>query len=179
MTSSKHGGEMETGGQFIAKAEQRAAETLIPVESLYVATTFGLLALELLTTTGMRMNELMQVSLLPECIVRMVDDPPPGAKDQNPRIRYVLRLLPKGERTSKRHHYGIGKDGFRLLTQTAHMLCAHYRLQPGEPLPRVAFTLENHRSHRFEGKNWCLWWGLYVRWLVSQFTRDGFARLGL
>jgi hypothetical protein len=100
----------------------------------------------------MRMNELMQVSLLPECIVRMVDDPPPGAKDQNPRIRYVLRLLPKGERTSKRHHYGIGKDGFRLMTQTAHMLCAHYRLQPGEPLPRVAFTLENHRSHRFEGE---------------------------
>jgi hypothetical protein len=149
---SKHGGEMETGGQFIAKAEQRATEMLIPVESLYVATTFGLLALELLTTTGMRMNELMQVSLLPECIVRMVDDPPPGAKDQNPRIRYVLRLLPKGERTSKRHHYGIGKDGFRLLTQTAHMLCAHYRLQPGEPLPRVAFTLESHRSHRFEGE---------------------------
>lgn len=74
--------------RFISEAQQRTNGTLIPVEPLYAATTFGLLALELLTTTGMRVNELMQVSLLPECIVRMVDDPPPGASDQTPRIRF-------------------------------------------------------------------------------------------
>ncbi len=82
----------------------------------------------------------------------MVDDPPPGASDQAPRIRYVLRLLPKGERTDKRHHYGIGKDGLRLMTQTAHMLCAHYHLQPGDPLPCVAFAADSARRHRFEGE---------------------------
>src|SRR5947209_20560697 len=85
-------------GNFITEAQQRTDGTLIPAESLYASTTFGLLALELLTTTGMRINELMQVSLLPECIIRMVDDPPQCATDQTPRIRYVLPLLPTGER---------------------------------------------------------------------------------
>jgi hypothetical protein len=137
---------------FMAVAQKRTSGTLVPVDSLYGATTFALLALELLTTTGMRVNELMQVSLLPECIVRMVDDPPPGATDQSPRIRYVLRLLPKGERTQKRHHYGIGKDALRLMEQTAQMLCTHYHLQLGEPLPRVPFAPTHNRSHRFNGE---------------------------
>jgi len=96
------------------------------------------------------MNELMQVNLLPECIIRVVDDPPPGARDQTPRIRYLLRLLPKGERADKRYHYGIGKDALQLMEQTARMLCSHYHLQPGEPLPRVLFTPHHNRSHRFD-----------------------------
>jgi hypothetical protein len=155
---SQHAGLLawpETGratGYFMTLAQQRTQGVLIPVESLYAATTFGLLALELFTTTGMRINELQQVSLSPECLIRMVDDPPPGASDQTPRIRYVLRLLPKGERTDKRHHYGIGKDGLRLIEQTAHMLCAHYHLRPGERLPRVAFSSHSYRRHRFEGE---------------------------
>jgi len=79
----------ETGratGYFMALAQQRTEGVLIPVEPLCAATTFGLLALELFTTTGMRINELQQVSLLPECLIRMIDDPPPGASDQTPRI---------------------------------------------------------------------------------------------
>jgi len=137
-------------GRITQEAQARCRGTLVPVESLYAATTFGLLALELLTTTGMRMNELMQVSLLPECLVRLIDDAPPGATDQTPRIRYVLRLLPKGERTDKRHHYGIGRDGLQLIEQTGHLLCDHYHLQPGEALPRVQFAPRHSRSHRFE-----------------------------
>jgi len=74
------------------------------------------------------------------------------ATDQTPRIRYVLRLLPKGERTDKRHHYGIGRDGLQLIEQTAHLLCDHSHLQPGEPLPRVQFAPRHLRSHRFEEK---------------------------
>ena len=63
-------------GRTTYEAQTRCHGTLVPLESLYAATTFGLLALELLTTTGMRMNELMQVSLLPACLVRLVDDAP-------------------------------------------------------------------------------------------------------
>jgi len=140
-------------GTAMTRAQRRTKGTVIPLESLYAAATFGLLALELLTTTGMRMNELMQVNLLPECIIRVVDDPPPGARDQTPRIRYLLRLLPKGERADKRYHYGIGKDALLLMGQTARMLCSHYHLQPGEPLPRVLFTPHHNRSHRFDKEN--------------------------
>lgn len=145
-TSNPH---VKPSNIFLSEAQKRTDGIIIPVESLYASTTFGLLALELLTTTGMRINELMQVNLLPECIIRMVDDPPPGSTDQTPRIRYVLRLLPKGERTNKRHHYGIGKDALQLMGQTAQMLCDHYHLQPGAPLPRVPFFPGHHRSHRF------------------------------
>ena len=38
------------------------------------------------------------------------------------------------------------------MTQTAHMLCVHYRLQPGEQLPRVAFSSDSSRRHRFDGE---------------------------
>ncbi len=92
-----------------------------------------------------------QVNVLPECLIRLVDEPPLGAKDRSPRIRYVLRLLPKGERTEERHNYGIGKETVRLLEKTAQMLCEHYHLQPGEPLPHVTFHHTHNRSHRFEG----------------------------
>ena len=136
-------------GNFMCEAQKHTDGILPPLESLYAATTFGLLALELLTTTGMRINELMQVSLLPESIIRLVDDPPPGATDRTPRIRYLLRLLPKGESTNKRHHYGIGKDVLQLIRHTAQMLCVHYHLQPGAPLPRVPFFPSHQRSHRF------------------------------
>lgn len=154
--------------EFIRKAQTHTNGTLIPVESFYAVVTFGILALELLTTTGMRINELMQVSLLPECLIRMIDDAPPGAKDQTPRIRYLLRLLPKGERTDKRHHYGIGKDTLRLIEQTAHMLCAHYHLQPGEPLPRVPFSRHHPRRHRFGGEE-----TPYIFQYYSQHLDDG------
>ena len=60
-------------------------------------------------------------------------------------------LLPKGERTETRHNYGIGKESVRLLEKTAQMLCEHYQLQPGNPLPRIAFEPLHQRSHRFEG----------------------------
>jgi hypothetical protein len=32
-------------------------------------------------------------------LVRQIDDPPPGAKDRSARIRYLFRLIPKGEKT--------------------------------------------------------------------------------
>lgn len=147
---STSGGEGSTG-HFIAKAQRKTSKVFIPVESLYAATTFALLALDLLTTTGMRSSELLQVNVLPECLIRLVDDAPPGARDQSPRIRYILRLLPKGERTETRHSYGIGKETVRLIERTAQMLCEHYQLQPGEPLPRVTFDRQHSRSHRFEG----------------------------
>lgn len=144
------GGKGSTG-RFIGSAQRRTSKVFLPVESLYAAATFGLLALDLLTTTGLRIGELMQVNLSSECLIRLVDDPPPSARDQSARIRYILRLLPKGERTETRHNYGIGKESVRLLEKTAQMLCEHYHLQSGKPLPRVIFEPSHQRSHRFEG----------------------------
>jgi len=143
-------GDKEDGdGQFLSDAHTKTDGVFLPVESLYAAATFGLLSIELLTSTGMRMNELHQVNLSPDCLIRLIDDAPPGAKDPSPRIRYLLRLLPKGERTDTLHNYGIGKETVRLIEKVARMLCDHYRLQAGDALPHVAYHPHNGRSHRF------------------------------
>jgi hypothetical protein len=134
-------------GLFLSGAQEKARGVLIPVESLYVSALFGLLALDVLTTTGMRMNELLQMSISRTCLVQLVEDPPVTSADQSPRIRYLFRLIPKGERTRTLHNYPVGKETIRLVDKVCHMLSEHYRLQPGEPLPHVPFAPSDGRSH--------------------------------
>jgi hypothetical protein len=134
---------------FMARAQERAEGLLIPVEPLYAAATFGLLALDLLTTTGLRINELMQTRVSKDCLVRQIDDPPPGAKDRSVRVRYLFRLIPKGEKTEAPRNYFIGKETLRLVEKTGRMLMEHYHLGQSEALPLVPFAPTNGRAHRF------------------------------
>jgi len=153
---SKHPGLLnwatEGGGkEFMTYAQQRARGTIIPVESMYAAVTFGLAALDLFTTTGMRINEAMQITLTPDCLVRTTMPPPPGARDQSPRTRYLLRLIPKGERRDVPADYYISPETVRTLTKTARMLDEHYALSVdgAGSLPIVPFDPSAGRSHRF------------------------------
>lgn len=134
---------------FMARAQHRADGLLIPLEPLYAATTFGLLALDMFTTTGMRLNELLQVRVSKDCLVRQVDGPPPGAKDRSVRVRYLFRLIPKGEKTETPRNYFIGKETLRLIEKTGRMLKEHYQLGNAEPLPVVPFSPKEGRAHRF------------------------------
>lgn len=136
---------------FLVYAQRAAAGVIIPIEPLYVAASFGLLALELFTTTGMRVNEALQVSLDDDCLVRTTRAAPPGAKDQTPRTRYVLRLLPKGERGETRHDYFLSHETVRALNAVAAMLVEHYNLDvdAGATLPSVPFNPAEIRAHRF------------------------------
>lgn len=134
---------------FMARAQEKAKGVLVPVEELYTAATFGLLATDLFTTTGMRSNEGMQVRLSPDCFVRLVMNAPPGAKDQSPRVRFAFRLIPKGERTETPQDYFIGEETKRILVKVAQMVAESYHLRAGETLPCVPFDPGNRRSHRF------------------------------
>jgi hypothetical protein len=91
----------------------------------------------------------MQIRLTEDCIVRLKMPPPPEAKDPSPRVRYVLRLIPKGEKADIPQDYFIGAETKRLLVKVAQMLGEHYRLQMGEALPSVEFDAMNGRAHRF------------------------------
>jgi len=137
---------------FLRTARRYAAGPLLFVEPLYVAGLFGLLATDCFTTTGMRMNELLQISLAPDCFVRLTIPAPPGAADPAPRTRYLFRLLPKGERTERREDYFIGRETARLLVIVGRMLAEHYALGEGEPLPHVCYTPGNGRAHRFAAR---------------------------
>lgn len=136
-------------GRWMVSAQRRTKGLLLPVESIYAAATIGLLAVDLFTTTGARINEVMQIRLTEDCIVRLEMPAPPGSKDTSPRVRYVLRLVPKGEKTNTPQDYFISVETKRLLVRVAQMLGEHYQLQPGEALPSVDFSLINGRAHRF------------------------------
>lgn len=126
---------------FMVEAQQRAEGLLVPVEPLFAAATFGLAALDLFTTTGARMNELMQVSLTPECLHTLVVE---GVQ------RLVLRLVPKG--SDKPADYFVGPETQRNSEKVARMLRDHYRLKAGEPIPTVRFDPQHGRAHRFPAR---------------------------
>lgn len=128
---------IKADSHFMSEAQERADGVLIPVEPLYAAATLGLLALDIFTTTGMRMNEAMRIRLTNDCFVRLVFPAPPEAKDQTPRVRWAFRLIPKGERQDKPQDYFISEETKRLLMKVARMLTEHYLLaRPVAPVWR-------------------------------------------
>jgi hypothetical protein len=126
---------------FLTHAHQRTQKLLFQVEPLFAAATFGLTGLDLLTTTGMRITEMLQVSLLPECLHTLVVE---GVK------RLVLRLVPKG--SDKPADYFVGVETQRNFEKTFQLLKEHYQLQPGEHLPSVPFDPSNGRAHCFPAR---------------------------
>lgn len=139
-------------GAFMADAQPLAEGVLVPVEPLYAATLFGLLALDIFTTTGMRINEAMQIRMSPDCLKCVTQPAPPGATDQSPRDRVCLMLIPKGERRDEPHPYYIGAEQLRLMQKTLHMLREHYGLKTNVHLPKVTFDSQNRRAYRFKKK---------------------------
>lgn len=125
---------------FLQKAQIRAQGPLLLVEPLFAAVTFGLAALDFFTTTGARMNELLQVRLTPDCLYTMVVE---GTQ------RLLVRLLPKG--MTRLAEYVVGPETRRYFERVALMLQDHYGLPPGEPLPAVPFCKHHGRAAMFPG----------------------------
>jgi hypothetical protein len=69
---------------FMRVAQTKTDGLLIPLDSLLAAATLGLLAVDLFTTTGMRINEAMQIRLTEDAFLRLVMPAPPGARDPSP-----------------------------------------------------------------------------------------------
>jgi hypothetical protein len=134
---------------YMGQVQLRTQSVFIPVEAFYVAALFGLLAIELFTTTGMRINELLQICLTKEAFTRVEIA---AALGKAPSVRYAFHLIPKGERTDKRHDFFIDPKSKKLLVNVAKMLQQHYALDldGGETLPIVPFNPDHSRSHRFK-----------------------------
>jgi hypothetical protein len=66
--------------RFNEDAALKTGAVLVPLDSFAAACAFGLLAVELVTTTGMRMNESMQIPLDPDCFVCLEMPAPPGGR---------------------------------------------------------------------------------------------------
>jgi integrase len=126
---------------FLSEAHRLTQKVVFQVEPLFAAATFGLASLELLTSTGMRINEVLQVSIQPECLHTLVVE---GVK------RLVLRLVPKG--SDKLADYFVGPETQKTFEKVVQFLHDHYQLQPSGRLPSVPFDPNNGRAHLFPAR---------------------------
>lgn len=133
--------------QFMQIARERTGVIFIPIEPLYVAATFGMVALHIFTANGMRIGEILQLRASSECIVPVVIPPAPDAEDQSPLVHWAVHAVPKGHRTPATYY--LDDEHLRLLSLIKLMLCESYGidLKAEGDLPVVAMHAKN--AHRF------------------------------
>ena len=124
---------------YLCEAQKRSKGLLFLIEPLFAAATFGLAALDCFTTTGARVDEVLQVSLNPDCLYTLEIE---GIQ------RFLIRATPKGR--DKPADYAVGVETLRNLEKVGDLLQAHYKLRPGECIPSVPFHPRNYRARRFQ-----------------------------
>lgn len=117
----------------VSRYKDIAEGILFDVEPLYVAVTFGLLALDIFTTTGARLNELLQLSNTKECI-RTV-------KVEN-KLRFTFYAIPKGR--DQVEPFYISEQTMKLIQLVGKLLKEHYGT---EKIPSVKY--HGNRKHLF------------------------------
>ncbi|WP_321170008.1 site-specific integrase [Priestia endophytica] len=130
---SKHKGILSSS-TFVSLHQNKAQGTLLDVEPLYAAATFGLLALDIFTTTGARINELLQLSRTHKCIKIVKEDN---------KVHYSFYVVPKG-RDAVEAYYAT-EQTFKLMARVYKMLQEHYN---SNEIPKVKYRGEG-RKHVF------------------------------
>ncbi|AKG34785.1 hypothetical protein [Paenibacillus durus] len=88
---------------------------LINIEPIYVACMFTRFALDIITSSGARINELMQISCDKDCCVVTVDK-----SVSPPRKNYIFRLIPKGR--EEPDNYYMPEEAFKFMAEILKML---------------------------------------------------------
>ena len=122
-----------TPSTFVTLHKNKALGLLIDVEPFYAACTFGLLAIDILTTTGARINELLQINNTKECIL---------IKKVKEKLHFSFKAIPKG-RDSLEEFY-ISKQTMEHIQTVARLLKEHYAV---EKIPSNLYRYE--RKHLF------------------------------
>lgn len=131
---SKHKGIL---GQstYVTKHKDKAEGILFDVEPMYVAASFGLLGADICTTTGARINELLQINHTKECII---------LTKVNEDVKYSFYAIPKGR--DEAEQYFITTETMKILTNVRKMLLKHYK---SENIPSIHYGLKLRR-HLFK-----------------------------
>lgn len=111
---SQHKGIL-TPSTFVTLHKDKAKGLLIDVEPFYVACTFGLLAIDILTTTGARVNELLQINNTNDCI---------NKKSFENRMVYSFLAIPKGR--DELEEFYLSKQTMLHLQTVLRLLKEHY-----------------------------------------------------
>ncbi|WP_053376061.1 site-specific integrase [Paenibacillus sp. FJAT-27812] len=104
-----------TQGVFITRNSRNLNKILINLEPIYAACTFARFALDIFTSSGARMNELLQISYDKDCCVVTEDKKITPAKKN-----YIFRLIPKG-RVDVENFY-MPEENFRFINEIIGLL---------------------------------------------------------
>ncbi|HHT7007656.1 MULTISPECIES: site-specific integrase [Bacillus cereus group] len=104
-----------TPSTFVSVHKDKAKGILFDVEPLYAAATFGLLTLDICTTTGARLNELLQISNTKECIRTVKVDK---------KLRFSFHVVPKGR--DGLEAFNISEQTMKIIQSVGLMLKNHY-----------------------------------------------------
>ncbi|XZF77910.1 site-specific integrase [Bacillus sp. AL-1R] len=122
-----------TPSNFVSRHKNKAEGILFDVDPIYAAATFGLLALDICTTTGARLNELLQINNTKECIHRVKVDN---------KLRFSFYAISKGR--DELEPFYISEQTMRIIQSVGLMLKTHYGT---EKIPSVKYRYE--RKHLF------------------------------
>lgn len=112
--NSQHKGII-TPSSFVSCNQDITKRILFDVEPLYAGVTFGLLALDIFTTTGARLNELLQISYTKECIK--------SVKVDN-KLLHSFYVIPKGR--DEIESFYISDQTMKLIAKVIKLLKYHY-----------------------------------------------------
>ncbi|MEY9976995.1 site-specific integrase [Lysinibacillus sp. RC79] len=115
---SQHKGILLSSTPFFSLHKDKVKGLLIDVEPFYVACKFGLLAIDILTTTGARISEVLQINNTKECI---------QAKKVKDRLHFSFKAIPKGRDTLEEFY--ISKQTMNIIQTVVKMLKEHYDTQ--------------------------------------------------
>src|SRR5690606_22659566 len=118
---------------FVSRNKDKAEGILFDVEPLYAGVTFGLLALDIFTTTGARLNELLQISYTKECLKSIKADN---------KLHHSFYAIPKGR--DEVELFYISDQTMKLIAKVVKLLKYHYC---SEKIPHVKYA--HKRKHLF------------------------------
>ena len=120
---------------FLGRYRNNVKGVFFDVEPFYAGCTFGLLAIDILTTTGARINELLQISNTKECIqTKLVKE----------KLHYSFYAIPKGRDIVEEFY--VSKQTMQIIQTVSRMLKDHY----GGKIPSVEYR--HDRKHLFPGE---------------------------
>lgn len=105
--------------------------------------TFARFALDIITSSGARINELLQISYDKDCCVVTVDK-----SVSQPRKNYIFRLIPKGREEPE--NYYLSEEVFKFMSEILKMLRESYK---SDSIPEVEYDVDS-RKHLLPPKRY-------------------------
>ncbi|TQR46391.1 site-specific integrase [Paenibacillus popilliae] len=132
-----------TQGFNLSILQRTSPNVFINIEPIYVACMFARFALDIITCSGARINELLQISYDKDCCIATMDN-----SVSPPRTNYIFRLTPKGREEPE--NYYVPEELFKFMTEIIKMLRESYK---SDSIPEVKYEVDS-RKHLIPPKKY-------------------------